>query len=47
MEEPKIINHVVINGQEYLLEDLPEEERERLAELWSDRIMARYKRETA
>ena len=47
MEEVKVINHVVINGQECLLTDLSEKEREELAELWSDRIMAKYKRETA
>lgn len=47
MEQIKVINHVVIDGQEYLLEDLPEKKREELAELWSDKIMAKYKRETA
>ena len=47
MKEVKVINHVTINGQEYLLKDLPEKKKEELAELWSDRIMAKYKRETA
>ncbi len=49
MEKPRIINYIDIDGEDILMESLPDEKRRKIAETLQDRLMSAmgYKRITA
>lgn len=49
MEKPRIINYIDIDGEDVLMESLPDEKRRKIAETLQDRLMSAmgYERVTA